>query len=401
MSEVTLSSKGPRDTGWHRDGKAKGVYWRKRANGSKSWGYYADGKIHGAPSRQAALDGKAQAGLRKSAGLPAPDTRTLIRDLAEEVRESKRRKLRSTSFAAFEYALDSILLPELGHFKPAALGPDRVENLRRDLTDGRITGNKLSEKTIRRYLTPLSAIYKLALRRGIVSVSPMALLEEAERDEPRERFEWSREGIAKLIRAAEELAQRPDARYDYAPLICVLVSTGLRVGEALALRRCDVDLLSGRLHVRHTWTRDGRLAPPKTLAGVRVVPLSRKLVELFINLIPDSAGEEHFVFHARGNPTRPISYFNFRRRGFAPAVIAAGLGGAGITIHALRHAAVSLYASAGLTLVEVASIVGHADASVTAEVYARLFDRTDVEARVRAAQGSLSNALDDQLDPSR
>ena len=65
------------------------------------------------------------------------------------------------------------------------------------------------------------------------------------------------------------------------------------------------------------------------------------------------------------------------------------LDGKGITIHALRHAAVSLYASAGLTLVEVATIVGHADPSVTAAVYAHLFDRSDVESRVRAAQASL------------
>jgi integrase len=389
MSEKTLSSTVRRDTGWHRDGKAKGVYWRKRANGSKSWGYYAGGKINAASSRQAALDGKAQAGLRKSAGLPAPDRRTLIRDLAEEVREAKLRKLRSTSLESLEYALDSIILPELGHFKAAALGPDRIEKLRRDLADGRITGNKLLAASIIRYLEPLSAIYKLALRRGIVAVSPMTLLEAAEKDAPRERFEWSREAISKLIRAAEDLGRRPDARYNYAPLIRLLVSTGLRVGEALALRRCDVDLLGGRLQVRHTWTRDGRLAPPKTQAGVRVVPLSAELVRLLVDLIPEDAGDEDFVFHAKGNPARPISYFNFRHRGFDLAAKAAGLDGK-VTIHSLRHAAVSLYASAGLTLVEVASIVGHADASVTAEIYAHLFDRTDVESRVRAAQASLT-----------
>src|SRR6266511_5695514 len=115
-----------RDTAWKKDGHARGIYWRRRASGAKSWGFYADGKIHSAPSRQAAVDGKAKAGLRKSAGLPAPDTRVLICYLAEEVREAKRRKLRPTSLEAFEYALDSIVLPEVGHLKPGACGPDRV-----------------------------------------------------------------------------------------------------------------------------------------------------------------------------------------------------------------------------------------------------------------------------------
>lgn len=390
MPERTLSSTTRRNTGWKRDGKAKGIYWRRRANGSKSWGFFADGKINGAPTRQAAIDGKAQAALRKSAGLPAPDTKTTIGELAEEVRESKRRKLRPTSFASFEYALDKVILPELGHFRPGALGADRIEKLRRDLADGRITGSKLSAQSVLKYLTPLSSIYKLALRRGIVSVSPMTLLEDAEKDEPQERFEWSREAIAKIVGAAQELGRRPDARYDYSPLIRVLVATGLRVGEALALRKQDVDLLGGRLYVRHTWTRAGELSPPKTKAGKRVVPLSAELVELFVELIPEDASDEDFVFHARGNRQRPVGYFNARHRGFEPAVEAAGLAGRGITLHSLRHAAVSLYASAGLTLVEVASIVGHADASITAEVYAHLFDRGDVESRVRAAQASLS-----------
>jgi hypothetical protein len=64
-----------------------------------------------------------------------PDTRVLIRDLAEEAREAKRRKLAATSFRVFEYALDKIVLPELGHLKPGACGPDRVARLIHDLED--------------------------------------------------------------------------------------------------------------------------------------------------------------------------------------------------------------------------------------------------------------------------
>src|SRR5256885_944447 len=111
MTDPTLTSKAKRDTGWHRDGKAKGIYWRKRERGPKAWGYYATQlgrivQIEG--SRQAAIDRKAQDGLRKSAGAPPPDTRVLIRDLVEQVRERVERRLgleacrgrRRTRFAA-------------------------------------------------------------------------------------------------------------------------------------------------------------------------------------------------------------------------------------------------------------------------------------------------------------
>jgi hypothetical protein len=74
---------------------------------------------------------------------------------------------------------------------------------------------------------------------------------------------------------------------------------------------------------------------------------------------------------------------------FEKALEAAGLTGRGITIHSLRSAAASVLIRQGLTPIEVAEILGHSDPHVTLKVYARLFDRRDVAARVRAAQGAL------------
>jgi integrase len=383
-----------RDTGWKRDGKARGVYWRKRASGSKSWGYYADGRLNSAATRQEAIDHKAKAHLRKSAGLPAPDTRVFIRDLAEEVREAKRRKLRASSFAAFEFALDRIVLPELGHLKPGQAGPDRVARLVRDLE-----AQGLAPASIRRYLSPLASVFKLAVRRGIIPSSPLALLSEDERPSGggvREHYVWSPEEISKLILAADELGNRAEAQYNYAPLIQLLALTGLRVSEALALRWGDVDLLGAVLHVRRSLSRNGELTDPKTSRGKRDVPLGPGLVDLLLSIKPEGTDDATFVFTSKQGG-QPVSYWNFRRRGFVKAIEAAGLSGKGITIHDLRSAAVSLYAAKGLTLVEVAELVGHADANVTARHYARLFDRTDMEQRVRAAQASITIS-DQRLD---
>ena len=80
--------------------------------------------------------------------------------------------------------------------------------------------------------------------------------------------------------------------------------------------------------------------------------------------------------------------------GFVPALAKAGLAGKGITIHGLRSAAISLYAARGLSMLETATIMGQADPGVTWKHYARLFDRSDVEARVRAAQASLGAPLE-------
>lgn len=189
---------------------------------------------------------------------------------------------------------------------------------------------------------------------------------------------------------AERVGQQRTSRHNYAPLIHLLALTGMRVSEALALRWEDVDLLAGEVRVRHSLSRvGGGLTTPKTTAGTRMVPIGPGLVDRLVKLKPLEATDEHFVFSTRPGG-RPIQYWNFRDRGFVPALKAAGLDGKGITIHDLRSAAISLYAASGLSLVEVAAIVGHSDAMVTARHYARLFDRSDVATRARAAQSSIS-----------
>lgn len=108
---------------------------------------------------------------------------------------------------------------------------------------------------------------------------------------------------------------------------------------------------------------------------------------MLVTMKPEHATDDDFVFST--TDTTPIAYWNFRDRGFVPALTKAGLTGKGITIHGLRSAAISLYAARGLSMLETATIMGQADPGVTWKHYARLFDRSDVEARVRAAQASL------------
>jgi integrase len=386
MSDSTLSK---RDTGWK---SSKGIARRRRKKGGPEWGFYSSqqGKIVGGfATKDDAVQAKANDMLRKSKGMPAPNTKRTIGEYIDVTLERKRRDLQASSLALDERALE-IMRDEIGHLKPGQCGPDRLEKLEADLGAGTITGNPLKHDSVSRYMSVLPAVFKLAVRDGAIPVSPMSLMERAKGGPKAQQFKWSLEAIKNLLEASEQLARKPGARYDYSPLLRVLVLTGLRVSEALALRVCDVDLLGGRLNIEHSLRRDGTLGPPKTEAGRRIVPLSSELVELLVQLIPIDAEEHDFVFHSKGNAQRPLSYFNFRTRGFEPALRIAGLDEEGITVHSLRHAAVSMFAWAGLTLVEVAAIVGHADASVTAKVYTHLFESDDAHARVRAAQASLS-----------
>ena len=58
----------------------------------------------------------------------------------------------------------------------------------------------------------------------------------------------------------------------YRLLVRFLLETGLRISEVAALRWSDVDFAAHRVRVERRY-RDGRLGPPKSNAGRRVVPL--------------------------------------------------------------------------------------------------------------------------------
>jgi integrase len=225
---------------------------------------------------------------RPSDPLCTRDGDVTIRNLADEIRAVEKRNLRSSSFAILERALDKVLLPEIGDLRPVDAGPDRVARLIRDLED-----QGYGPATIRRYLSPLGLILRLAMRRGLISTSPLTLLSVEERATGggvRDHYIWTAQEIADLIGAADEVGHRREAQYDYAPLIQLLALTGLRVSEALALQWANVDLAAGELHVRASLSREGELMPPKTRAGVRTVPLSQGLVDTLTAIKPAGVG---------------------------------------------------------------------------------------------------------------
>jgi hypothetical protein len=92
------------------------------------------------------------------------------------------------------------------------------------------------------------------------------------------------------------------------------------------------------------------------------------------------------VARPRGLDRRVQVWTQLREAG--PALEEAGLEGRGITVHGLRSAAVSIYAASGLTLAETA-VMGQADPLVTWRHYLKVFDRSKVNERIRAAQESI------------
>lgn len=163
---------------------------------------------------------------------------------------------------------------------------------------------------------------------------------------------------------------------DYADIVRVLATTGMRWGEAAALRPEDIDLDASRIRVARTISALGpdyaSVRTPKT-GKVRFVAFPAALRETLERRVADTP-EGQFLF-------RPPHEGDFLRspgagRWFGTAVDAARKIDPtipeGFHPHALRHTAVSRWLDAGVPMTVVAHQVGHSSTRTTEAVYAHI-----------------------------
>lgn len=234
---------------------------------------------------------------------------------------------------------------------------------------------------------------------GVHRVVSMVLAWAVETDRiavnPAVRLPLPRPGADKQVFLTHaEVETLADAAGPYRPMILTLAYTGLRFGEAAALRVGSVDLPTLRMSITQAWagltTGAPYLSEPKTHKS-RKVGLPEFLVAELRPLVDDRPPGAWLFTSPRGGV---LDLPNWNRRVFAPAVRRAGLSERGLTPHSLRHTAASLAIASGADVKVVQNMLGHKDATMTLNTYAGLFpDRLDVvanaldAARRRAFEG--------------
>jgi integrase len=379
----------------HRSERYRGIYYRLRADGTRSYSVYFQGKFvpagrteREALEKQADLRGKQARGERVL--LPKKVT---FAEVAEEWYTVKSARLRPWTLRGYRDSLDLVLAPRFGGWKLSAIDADAIAKLTRDLErdglhaiDSRRPKRPLSPASIGNHLGVLRGVLAFGVRRGYTASNPFDHLTTDDRPHSREKqpaHEWSDEEVEALLEASRQLAAAPEARYDYSTLLLLTARLGLRLGEVLGLKWADFDKDDGTLTVCRQWTRLGEYAELKTPAARRRIPLSPEIRDELIahRLRSGYSGNEDPIFASRTGT--PLTHRNVTRRGFEAAAKKAGV--EGVSFHKLRHAAASRLIEAGLSPVVVARILGHSDATVTLRVYAHLFDRERTDEAVRRA----------------
>jgi len=144
----------------------------------------------------------------------------------------------------------------------------------------------------------------------------------------------------------------------------ILVLTGLRIGELLALRWKNVNLNNHVLCVTET-VYEGRFDKPKTKRSVRALPLGQEAVSTLSALRDGACEPEQLVFATSSG--RPLCRRNLLQRQMRPTCKELGI--PTITWHALRHCHATLLDAVGAPLGTVQALLGHASPEITRQIY--------------------------------
>lgn len=228
-----------------------------------------------------------------------------------------------------------------------------------------------SEHVVEKAYRVLNGTLEHAVDRRLIAVNPMPKLKLKKQPVKKRAFLTNTQVV--------ELAKAIDPRYRL--LIGVLAYTGLRFGEAAALRVGDVDIHGRRIDVRHAVAEVNGMTVEGAPKGgrARTVPLPEFLVSEMTEAIATRKPTDLVFAAPRGGF---IHLTTWRRRTFNPAIAAINetRRQAGreefpkVTPHDLRHTAASLAVASGANVKVLQRVMGHSSASLTLDVYADLYE---------------------------
>ncbi|MBV1939871.1 site-specific integrase [Streptomyces sp. BV286] len=286
----------------------------------------------------------------------------------------------------------------LAEFKAACLcclrGADeeRPEDKRTCCAVGRCCKRRPSARTVQYIHAVLRSALQQAIREELIARN-VARIVETPTVEPKEVRPLDAAEVRLLLKTAQ-----PHRLY---ALWLLLVSTGLRRGEALGLTWTDVDLTAGTLRVRRNVQRIRReliFGTPKTMRSVRTISLPKRCVQALTAHRAQQEREQK-VAGAKWQPTpgQPtgLVFTTVTGRVTDPrslnrmlTILCRDAKVRRVRVHDLRHTCASLLLAQGVDARTIMETLGHSTITMTLDTYAHVMDST-----LRAAAERMDDAL--------
>ena len=234
------------------------------------------------------------------------------------------------------------------------------------------------------YLSVVNRIFKYAVLMGILDSNPFdKVIKPKSRQTQRKGNFLTKEELKEFLK----LAQNTTLSYFF-PLVHLMSYTGLRQGEALALKWSDIDFENKKITVDKTAVRikeKQTLQTPKTKNSKRVISIDpttllilkswkKDQIKIYFKNGKHFEGDENFIFtNQRGEWVHIHNFIRYFKRFIADHKLKT------ITPHGLRHTHASLLFSAGVEPKNISDRLGHSTVQITLDLYTHITEeqRTD------------------------
>lgn len=310
---------------------------------------------------------------QKRAGTYQPPTDATVKDVVESYLRRVRHRVSSGTVSTYEQRARVHLIPRFGDIKVRSLTSEMVQGMVDDLED-----REYAPATIQGIVIVLhAALSRVRKQVGANVVDDV----ELPAIEPVRKATWSMAEVGKVLDALRGKVQ-------WRAMYALMVSSGMRPGEIVALRWDDVDLVRGVVHVRRTRTRDegGKITIGTTTKGRRdrAVAIGPGAVEALRAHREDQdkrrgeasvwrAGSAVFD-SAKGSMS--YSTWNEYHKEMVERV-----GVTPITLHGVRHTMATIMMEKNVHPKVVSEMLGHATVGMTLDIYSHV----DAELQRQAA----------------
>jgi len=284
---------------------------------------------------------------------------------------------KNATYNSYQSIIHSYIIPHIGGIPLSKITVREIQVMMNDLyLNGKINDNGgLSPATLAKIKNTLSKGFQQALALNIIPASPMNGLVLPSIQTP----------LISIFTTEEKAALfNKMHNHPVGYLIVILLTTGLRIGEALALKVSDIDFKNGKLSVNKNvlFIRsklNGEMkhiiGTPKTKSGIRQFLITPYTVELFkmqlysVEKMKKTAGclwiDNDLIFPNRHGYYQ--SRQNVRKKHIQMQK------DAGISkpknLHALRHTFATDALNAGVSAQNLSHILGHKNGAITLEFY--------------------------------